>query len=788
MIAKMVKGRGFRGAVEYDLKKGYVIETNMAGINPREFAAEFGAVRRLRPNLGKAVMHVSLAASPGEKLTDGDWREIGKRYLKHMGFNDNQYIITRHTDTDHEHIHILANRITHAGGVVSDAHDWKRQETIMRNFEKDYGLTAVAPSHEAERRAATKGEIEHHVRTGQPSIRQQLQHLCDAAAKTCRNYTEYQKFLGKAGVELIPVAQLEGEKLSGLSYRLNGVTMKGSDLGKLYTASGIQKRGIEYDKNRDFEAVCRNRERETNREFGITDGSGSPSRASERGGTSGDFATVGAVDGRADRRDSRNIRGTEQDIGRSRQAIQTSRRDAEQDHNAGRADWRTDVQSQRLDREKTGLERETQRRSSRNDYSNAADAINSLASTAAACRRKDHLSDGRTDSRDSQPTTREITERDRTTEAIHRQITALDQYRYQIGIRDEKTGKMMERKWTPNEITAAIPWLKRMNAKGNHIYIRPNNTTEHGLVLLDDIKPDTIKQMKADGFEPAAVIETSPGNYQVWIKLRNYGVDTDTRQIAAQKLAKRYGCDPNSADGQHYGRLAGFTNPKQKHTRNGLQPYVLAHDCPGHVATAGRDYAESIKKALDKEAADKARQERLDAIKAAQVQTTTQQHLDAVNEYRRQAKRLLKRYGKDANLSKLDWMIASDMAKSGHYSASDIARAIKEASPNIEQRKVGHIEDYTILTATKATNRAAKDYAINLVEKASREKALLVDHITRITGAADAWKTAPLPAPEALLQAKRTHNVVMSNSTPPSVSKSTPPPEKKIDSGFGFGM
>ena len=31
----------------------------------------------------------------------------------------NQFVITRHTDTEHEHIHILANRITHAGAVVS---------------------------------------------------------------------------------------------------------------------------------------------------------------------------------------------------------------------------------------------------------------------------------------------------------------------------------------------------------------------------------------------------------------------------------------------------------------------------------------------------------------------------------------------------------------------------------------------------------------------------------------------------------------------------------------------
>ena len=37
----------------------------------------------------------------------------------------------------------------------------------------------------------TKGEIEQHARTGQPSARQQLQQICDACARDCRSFSEY---------------------------------------------------------------------------------------------------------------------------------------------------------------------------------------------------------------------------------------------------------------------------------------------------------------------------------------------------------------------------------------------------------------------------------------------------------------------------------------------------------------------------------------------------------------------------------------------------------------------
>ena len=99
-----------------------------------------------------------------------------------MGLDNNQYVMVKHTDTDHEHIHIVANRIQLDGNVTSDSQDYKRQEAIMRQIERDYGLQPVAPSSTADKRAPTKNEIERSIRTGEASTRQRLQQLCDGAA------------------------------------------------------------------------------------------------------------------------------------------------------------------------------------------------------------------------------------------------------------------------------------------------------------------------------------------------------------------------------------------------------------------------------------------------------------------------------------------------------------------------------------------------------------------------------------------------------------------------------
>lgn len=101
--------------------------------------------------------------------------------------------------------------------------------------------------------------------------------------------------------------------------------------------------------------------------------------------------------------------------------------------------------------------------------------------------------------------------RDKTLQATRRQLKAMGCAMYQIGIRNARDGKMMHREWAGDEVEKNVSWLKRMNAQGNDIYIRPG-TLETNLVLVDDVDGVTIEQMEEDGCKPALVTETSPKN------------------------------------------------------------------------------------------------------------------------------------------------------------------------------------------------------------------------------------------------------------------------------------
>lgn len=150
---------------------------------------------------------------------------------------------------------------------------------------------------------------------------------------------------------------------------------------------------------------------------------------------------------------------------------------------------------------------------------------------------------------------------DKTESTVRNILTAVEAPLYDIGV-------LSDRGMLPglDSIPAAavldrLSLLRYRNARGSHIYIRPSG--EHRFTVLDDLNEATLARLAADGFNPCAVVETSAGNFQAWLK----HPDVFPKLIgtfAAQTLAGRYDADPSAADWRRFGRLPGFTNCKPK--------------------------------------------------------------------------------------------------------------------------------------------------------------------------------------------------------------------------------
>jgi hypothetical protein len=161
---------------------------------------------------------------------------------------------------------------------------------------------------------------------------------------------------------------------------------------------------------------------------------------------------------------------------------------------------------------------------------------------------------------------------------------------------DAKAGEpvMILRVWDAATIIKSIAWLRHQNYEGRNIYIRPKG--EHDLSMVDDLTMGAVSVMKAAGFNPAVTVETSPGNYQAWLK-HPERLSTEVSTAAARALAENFGGDRGAADWRHFGRLAGFVNRKVKHrdTATGLYPYVRLTEADGGVYPEGGRFLTGVR-------------------------------------------------------------------------------------------------------------------------------------------------------------------------------------------------
>ncbi len=168
------------------------------------------------------------------------------------------------------------------------------------------------------------------------------------------------------------------------------------------------------------------------------------------------------------------------------------------------------------------------------------------------------------------------------------QLRAMGCERFELGIRRDAGEMILREGQGAIEIEEAIRWLRHENAKGAHIYVRPAGL--HALSLIDDLSAEAIERMKAEGFEPAVVVETSPNNFQAWL---NHGqvLEAATSTRAAKALVERFGGDPSSADWRHFGRLAGFTNPKrERQLQSGMRPFARLRSATGRVYSRAAEF------------------------------------------------------------------------------------------------------------------------------------------------------------------------------------------------------
>ncbi len=256
-----------QNAVAYkDNERHRIIGGNLGGQTVDELNREFKSVSSLRPEIKKQVWHISISANKKDLISVDLWREISTEIIEKLGFGESAFVIIQHRDREHNHIHIVTSKIDVRGQIVNDWQSKRRTETILRELEIRYNLEKTVSSKDTIRSAPRRNEIELLNKTGEKSIKLKMQEKVEKAFQASNEVFDFINNLTKERVLIVPIfasekihkndlnqKELVDDKVIGVCFWHENELMKGSNLGKGFSWTGLQSRGLNYQPNRHNE-------------------------------------------------------------------------------------------------------------------------------------------------------------------------------------------------------------------------------------------------------------------------------------------------------------------------------------------------------------------------------------------------------------------------------------------------------------------------------------------------------------------------------------------------------
>ena len=231
MIGGITKGSCFSGCVEYALalkeknkEARLLYSEGLLTDTPRDIIDGFECQRHLNSRVQHWCGHISLSYSPkdAERMADDFMVKLALEYMDEIGIRNTQFIIVRHLDKEHPHCHIVYNRVDNDGKCVSDSFEYYRNNEICDEMKKKYGLTY--------------GENKDNVKTqslkGRPKIRQEIYLAVQAAKRSAKDWTTFQRELAQKGITVRKKFRRGSTEVDGLSYFKDGQKFKASQVDR----------------------------------------------------------------------------------------------------------------------------------------------------------------------------------------------------------------------------------------------------------------------------------------------------------------------------------------------------------------------------------------------------------------------------------------------------------------------------------------------------------------------------------------------------------------------------
>ena len=155
--------------------------------------------------------------------------QMAREYMEKMGIKDTQYIIGRHFDKEHPHVHIAFNRIDNNGKTISDCNDRFKSEKICKELTTKYGLYF----------ADGKEKVKEYRLKEPDKTKYEIYQALKTEIARCRDWTTLLSHLGKQNIGVLFKYKGNSQEVQGIIFEKNGYHFNGSKVDRGFSYSKI---------------------------------------------------------------------------------------------------------------------------------------------------------------------------------------------------------------------------------------------------------------------------------------------------------------------------------------------------------------------------------------------------------------------------------------------------------------------------------------------------------------------------------------------------------------------
>jgi hypothetical protein len=264
MVARFINGKNIRGMLHYNENKiiageaRLLLASGFAGdisqFNLEQKLQRFEHLAMLNTRVKTNAVHITLNFDEQDKLSNEALQQITLSYMERIGFGDQPYLVYKHNDAAHTHVHIATINIRPDGNRI-DTHGigWKLSEPARIALEKEFGLVQAKGRKNSNTLIIKPTDIEKAI-YGKIPTKRAITNIVNAVIDTYKftSLAEFNAVLKQFNV----IAGRGGENTlmrekGGLIYSL--INNKGEQVGIPIKASAIYNKPTLANLHREFE-------------------------------------------------------------------------------------------------------------------------------------------------------------------------------------------------------------------------------------------------------------------------------------------------------------------------------------------------------------------------------------------------------------------------------------------------------------------------------------------------------------------------------------------------------